>query len=73
MTHSFLPAAQPAPNCELCAQPGGHLVWARDGWRVIRAQDADFPAFYRVVFREHLAEFSGLTPPQREHWADVRP
>lgn len=66
MTRTFLPATQPAPNCELCAQAGGHLVWSRDTWRVIRAQDADFPAFYRVVFREHLAEFSDLTPAQRE-------
>lgn len=64
---TFLPPAQPVPNCELCQQPGGHLVWAREGWRVIRAIDADFPAFYRVVQREHVAEFSDLPEPQRHH------
>ena len=66
MTSAFPSASQPAPSCELCRQAGGELVWARDEWRVIRAIDADFPGFYRVVHREHVAEFSDLSVPQRE-------
>jgi diadenosine tetraphosphate (Ap4A) HIT family hydrolase len=31
-------------------------------WRVIRAEDAAFPAFYRVVWRAHVAEWSDLEP-----------
>lgn len=53
------------PACELCQQPGGHLVWARDAWRVIRVVDAEFPAFYRVIHDHHVAEFTDLTEPQR--------
>ena len=30
-------------------------------WRVIRVDDADFPAYYRIVLRRHVAEFSQLT------------
>ena len=30
-------------------------------WRVIRAEDANFPAFYRVVWRAHVAEWSDLS------------
>ena len=36
------------------------MVAAGDVWRVIRVLDADFPAFYRVVWRDHVAEFSEL-------------
>jgi diadenosine tetraphosphate (Ap4A) HIT family hydrolase len=28
--------------------------------RVIRAEDGDFPAFYRVVWQDHVAEWSDL-------------
>ena len=34
------------------------LAVAGRGRRVIRAEDADFPAFYRVISRHHVAEFS---------------
>jgi diadenosine tetraphosphate (Ap4A) HIT family hydrolase len=66
MTPSFQSPADAVPNCELCQQAGGHLVWLRDAWRVIRVNDADFPAFYRVVHRHHVAEFSDLAEPQRQ-------
>lgn len=62
----FDPARQPAPGCELCHSPGGRLVAQRGQWRVIRVDDADFPAFYRLVHREHVAEMSDLPPPQRQ-------
>lgn len=42
------------------------MVWQRGDWRVIRVDDEAFPAFYRVVYRRHLAEFSQLAPPERE-------
>ena len=47
-------------GCELCLQPGGVLVHQAAAWRVIRAEDTLFPAFYRVVAREHVAEWSDL-------------
>lgn len=35
-------------------------------WRVIRAVEPDFPAFYRVIWTDHVAEFSDLPPADRD-------
>lgn len=52
-------------NCPLCATDGGTLVWRGDKLRVIRAVEAGFPAFYRVVWNDHAAEFSDLSATDR--------
>jgi diadenosine tetraphosphate (Ap4A) HIT family hydrolase len=52
-------------SCELCAQDGGLLVFRRAEFRVIRAVDAQFPAFYRVIWNEHVAEWTDLPPAGR--------
>ena len=52
-------------NCPLCATDGGALVWRGDKLRVIRAVEAGFPAFYRVVWNDHAAEFSELSATDR--------
>jgi len=33
---------------------------------VIRVNDTDFPAFYRVIYHHHVAEFSALPELQRQ-------
>ena len=53
--------------CPLCAEDGGALVWRGEHLRVIRAQEAGFPAFYRVVWNAHRAEFSDLSAAERVH------
>lgn len=53
--------------CPLCAEAGGQLVWLGAQLRLIRAQEAGFPAFYRIVWNAHVAEFSDLSRPEREH------
>lgn len=53
-------------GCELCATEGGLPVLRRGGFRVIRATDADFPAFYRVVWNAHVTEWTDLALPERE-------
>lgn len=53
--------------CPLCAEDGGALVWRGEHLRVIRAQEAGFPAFYRVVWNAHVAEFSDLSAAERGH------
>ena len=52
-------------TCPLCAEDGGALVWRGERLRVIRAQEAGFPAFYRVVWNAHVAEFSDLAAADR--------
>ena len=54
-------------TCPLCAEEGGALVWRGERLRVIRAQEAGFPAFYRVVWNAHVAEFSDLAVADRVH------
>ena len=65
------PAVPAAPDCPLCQQDGGVLVWRGDKLRVIRADEAGFPAFYRVVWNAHVAEFSDLNTADRAHCMDV--
>ena len=45
-------------TCELCQQDGGMLVLRTDKLRVIRVADADYPGFYRVIWNDHVAEFT---------------
>jgi diadenosine tetraphosphate (Ap4A) HIT family hydrolase len=59
------------PSCELCAGPGGELICEAADWRLIRVADADFPAFYRVVWQRHVAEFSDLDAAARAHCMEV--
>ncbi|WP_394756439.1 HIT family protein [Rhodoferax sp.] len=47
-------------SCPLCTTPGGVLVFQAEKFRVIRADEVGFPAFYRVVWTAHVAEFSDL-------------
>jgi diadenosine tetraphosphate (Ap4A) HIT family hydrolase len=61
----------PRHACPLCEQAGGALVVQTPQWRVIRAAEAGFPAFYRLVWADHVAEFSDLTPDQRHLCMDA--
>lgn len=40
-------------------------VWQGAQLRVIRAQEEGFPAFYRVIWTAHVAEFSDLSQTDR--------
>lgn len=57
--------------CPLCDSDGGQLVWRGAKLRVIRADEAGFPAFYRVVWNAHVAEFSDLSSADRQHCMDA--
>jgi len=54
-------------SCELCDQDGGVLVVRTPLLRVIRAEDASYPAFYRVIWNAHVAEWTDLPPAHRSH------
>jgi len=49
------------PACELCREAGGVMVFQARRWRVIRVEDEAFPAFYRVVWRAHVREWTDLS------------
>ncbi|MBT9500187.1 MAG: HIT family protein [Burkholderiaceae bacterium] len=52
-------------GCELCESPGGFVVVQTPLLRVLRIEDVSFPAFYRVVWTAHRAEFTDLSPSER--------
>lgn len=54
------------PACPLCEGDGGLLVFRNEDLRIIQASEAGFPAFYRVVWNRHVAEFSDLSPTERQ-------
>ncbi|MDB5881567.1 MAG: histidine triad protein [Ramlibacter sp.] len=53
------------PGCAFCDGIGGALVFQCAKFRVIRADEAGFPAFYRLVWSEHVREFSDLPQADR--------
>lgn len=71
MPSDFEPLSGTPDDCLLCRQHAGIPVWRDAAWRVIRAEDADFPAFYRVIARHHVGEFSDLLAPERARCMDI--
>ena len=51
--------------CPLCTADGGVLVFRNEQLHVIQADEPGLPAFYRVIWKAHVAEFSDLTPGER--------
>lgn len=52
--------------CQLCTDSGGHLVFRNEQLRIVQVTDApNFPAFYRVIWNAHVAEFSDLSASER--------
>jgi diadenosine tetraphosphate (Ap4A) HIT family hydrolase len=51
-------------NCELCALAAPTVV-ANDKFAVIIVDDANYPGFCRVIWREHVREMSDLSHEDR--------
>ena len=52
-------------GCELCRTEGSRVVARTAALRVVRPDDANFPATYRVVWNAHVVEWTDLPPEQR--------
>jgi diadenosine tetraphosphate (Ap4A) HIT family hydrolase len=59
------------PGCPLCDGPGGMAVFQGPKFRVVRADETGFPAFYRLVWSDHVSEFSDLAPADRRLCMDA--
>lgn len=59
------------PGCELCEGAGGILLWQDDRLRVVRVEDPDHPSFCRVIWNEHVKEFTDLPAADREYSLQV--
>lgn len=55
-----------AAGCPLCDGPGGDPVFQGEKFRLVRAQEPGFPAFYRLVWSGHVAEFTDLPAADRQ-------
>lgn len=58
-------------SCELCETVGGELLWQDAQCRVVLVDDADYPGFCRVIWREHVKEMTDLSESDRHHLMDV--
>ncbi|OWT74893.1 MULTISPECIES: HIT family protein [unclassified Achromobacter] len=54
------------PDCPLCQQPGGALLWRGDHLRVVEVDDADYPGYTRVIWNSHIPEMTSLSRHGRE-------
>jgi diadenosine tetraphosphate (Ap4A) HIT family hydrolase len=52
-------------SCELCDTPGGELLWRDAFCRVVLVNDADYPAFCRVILNRHVQEMTDLSAADR--------
>jgi len=62
-------------NCPLCSTDGGLVVARTSKFRIVRVVEGDeaqrFPAFYRLIWAEHVAEFSDLPDTDRHACMDA--
>lgn len=47
-------------SCELCAVPGGSVLWQSGQCRVVRVDDPHYPGFCRVIWNDHVREMTDL-------------
>ncbi|MFP3712039.1 HIT family protein, partial [Paraburkholderia sp. SIMBA_009] len=53
-------------DCVFCREEGGDVLWRDDTLRVVLADEHDYPGFCRVIWNEHVAEFSDLDAAGRD-------
>ena len=51
--------------CVFCNEDGGEVIWSNALARVVRVDDADHPAFCRVIAQRHVREMTDLDEAQR--------
>lgn len=59
------------PDCPLCHPAAEHLIWEDPACRVIRVDDPAYPAFLRVIWRQHAREMSDLPAAAQRHLLNV--
>ncbi|OWY40803.1 HIT family protein [Xenophilus sp. AP218F] len=56
--------------CELCRQPAGELLHQDDKLWVLLVDEAGYPGFCRVIWKQHVKEMTDLAPAERQHLMD---
>ncbi len=58
-------------TCPLCDPEQEQVLWRDARCRVILTPQPAYPAFCRVVWRDHVAEMSELSPADRAHLMSI--
>ena len=58
-------------KCELCATPGGTILWEDLRCRVVQADEPGYQGFCRVIWKSHVREMTDLSPADRLHCMNV--
>ena len=58
-------------SCELCASPGGEIVWQDVLCRVVLVNDPEHPGFCRVIWDKHIREMTDLAVTERQRLLHV--
>lgn len=67
------PSSKPRPDCGLCTRAEEVVVWRGAFWRLIDAQQPDYPGYMRLVANRHVTEVSWLAKAEREHLFKLLP
>lgn len=52
------------PDCPLCNGAGGQVLHQAAHWRLVLAHEPDWPGLVRLIWTEHVAEWSDLSESQ---------
>ena len=58
-------------TCELCETSGGELIHQCELFRVVLVDDANYPGFCRIIWRDHVKEITDLNELDRMLMMDV--
>jgi len=58
-------------TCELCTGDGGTVLWRDGQLRVVAVDEPDYPGFLRVIWNEHVREWTDLPAPARARLLQV--
>jgi diadenosine tetraphosphate (Ap4A) HIT family hydrolase len=58
-------------TCVFCESSGGTILWQDAHCRVVRPNEAHYPALCRVIWREHVKEMTDLNAVERARYLRV--
>jgi diadenosine tetraphosphate (Ap4A) HIT family hydrolase len=58
-------------GCPFCEGPGGRVVGEQPKFRLVHIEEPGLPAFYRLVWTQHVVEFSDLANGDRRECMDA--
>lgn len=57
--------------CVLCSEEGGEIIFSTDLYRVVWADEPLYPGFMRLIWNQHVKEFSELSQEHRYLCTDI--